>query len=152
MENDLARGLDVRRNVRRWFYGMGLKAEAGAKAAAPVLTGALRASINFAMIGADLSAGGMLTGRLQVGVVYGRRQEWEHRTKSFYAYRALRAVADEISVTLQSDAPSVWIGVGRGWKGTWSYNPGMQGSGVLPRSSPPGSGGAVVGSFQLGGG
>lgn len=151
LSNDLANSLDVRKNVRLWFHLQGLEAEALAKAAAPVLTGFLRSTINWDLIGTDIAAGGVLMGRLQVGAVYGRRQEWEHRSRSFYAWRAIEAIARKIEGTLQSDAPSVWLGVGRGWKGTWSYNPGMQGggSGVLPRGMPPGSGGAVAGSFRV---
>lgn len=125
LENDLPKSLDVRRNARRWFDMMGLRAEAMAKTNAPVLTGALRSSINWHMIGTDITHGGVLLGRLQVGVAYGRRQEWEHKSRSFYAYRAVLAVSQEIASTLQSEdgAASVWLGTGRGWKGTWSWNP-----------------------------
>lgn len=140
--NDLVKGLDARRNVRVWFFRMGLMSEGLAKERAPVRTGFLRSTINWALVGTDISAGGVLQGRLQVAAVYGRRQEWEHRVHSFYAWTAMQDTADAISGVLSSDdgAAQVWLGTGRGWKGTWSWNPGIT---TFSRGSP---GGVVSGS------
>lgn len=127
LKNELLKGLDVRRNARIWFNRMGLMSEGLAKSRAPVLTGFLRSTINWALIGSDISAGGFLQGRLQVGAVYGRRQEWEHKVHSFYAWTAIQDTGAAISSALgtESGAAQIWLGVGRGWKGTWSWNPDM---------------------------
>ena len=154
--NDLPNSLDAHKQVRRWFNQMGMKGERLAKGRAPVDTGALRASISWAMTGTQSTRkGGPLQGRLAVGVVYGRRQEWEHQSRAFYLYDSVLDVAREIEQTLQSDAASVWIGTGRGYRGTPSFNPGISTGptfGAFSRSFDQGvAGGGVAGSGRVGG-
>lgn len=152
--NDLPKAIDAKRNIRKWFTSMMLRAETIAKSRAPVLTGALRASINGAVIGTNLSKGSPLQGRLAVGVVYGRRQEWEHRSRAFYAYFSLLDIAREIEGVLDGNAASVWIGSGRGYKGTMSFNPGISTGptfGSHARTFEEGvQGGGVAGSGKIG--
>lgn len=157
LNNDLPRWMDAKRNARRWFAQMMLRAEGLAKARAPVLTGALRASINGTIVGTSLAQGAPLQGRLSVGVIYGRMQEWEHPTRAFYAYFSILDIAREIEGILEGDAASVWIGTGRGWMGTMSFNPGIsdfsQGKtgGAFSRDFDSGTAqGGVAGSGRIG--
>lgn len=148
--NDLPRALDVRKNVRAWFDRLGMRSEALAKERAPVDTGFLRGTINWTIVGTNLREGGTLIGRLAVGAVYGRRQEWEHATHSFYAYRSIEEVARELESMLEGDAASVWIGAGRGWKGTMSFNPGLSTGGMGARSFEQGvADGGVAASGEV---
>lgn len=71
----------------------GRQAEAIAKTPghSPFLTGELIKSIKWVSATRN-GFGGLITGDLSVGVPYGRRQEFEHKTKKLYLHRALAAV------------------------------------------------------------
>lgn len=113
IENDLLKGLDAHRNLSAWFNGVGLRAEGRAKQYAPVLTGALRASINWALTITGTRGGGPIQGRLRSPLRYARRQEWEHRSRSFYMYRAVVLASKEIESVLSKDTSvKIWIGAG----------------------------------------
>lgn len=135
LRNELPDAFSAKKNVARWFNGMGLRAEGLAKQNAPVLTGALQASINWRMIGTNISTGAPLRGRLAVGVAYGRRQEWEHASRSLYMYRAIMVVVGEIQRVLGSEpsAARIWVGATRGWKRSHSFNPGLSTGGAGSR-------------------
>lgn len=154
LRNQLPDAFSAKKNVWRWFNSMGLRAEMLAKENAPVLTGALRASINWKMIGGNITRSGVLRGRLRVGVVYGRRQEWEHATRSFYMYRAVMVVVGEIQQILGSEDQTtrIWVGTTRGYARTWSFNPGMSTGGAGATDWEEGTAdGGVTGSQGFGG-
>lgn len=58
----------------------------------PFLTGALVRSIKWRRAQEGRILGRVVTGALEVGVPYGRRQEFEHRTRKLYLQRAIQIV------------------------------------------------------------
>ena len=67
----------------------------------PFLTGNLVKSIEWRKARAGKGVSNVVTGALLVGVPYGRRQEFEHSTRSLYLQRALQAVFPEFLSNLQ---------------------------------------------------
>lgn len=67
----------------------------------PRLTGALVKSIKWHRASAGVGNGRVVRGSLQVSVPYGRRQEFENRTKAFYLLRAIQAVQPAYLADLQ---------------------------------------------------
>ena len=83
-------------------YGKRAERLAKSQGWSPRLTGALVRSIQWLEARKGGTAGRVLTGALTVGVPYGRRQEFEHKTRSRYLGRALDAVFPGFVDELQS--------------------------------------------------
>ena len=83
--------LGLRRYIVNKMNEAGRRAEAIAKQPnwSPFLTGALVRSIQWLDAREGLGASRVLVGALSVGVPYGRRQEFENKSKSRYLGRAL---------------------------------------------------------------
>lgn len=69
---------------------------------APFLTGALVRSIKWRKARQGRGLSGVITGALTVGVPYGRRQEFEHPTRSLYLQRALQQVFPDFVARLRN--------------------------------------------------
>ena len=94
----------LQRHVIRTMNKFGRRAARIAKSPghSPRLTGALVASIRWRKAGEGKRAGRVITGALEVGVPYGRRQEFEHPTRKLYLQRALQAVFPEYLQALRN--------------------------------------------------
>lgn len=94
---------NLRNYVVKTMNKHGKEAEQIAKSPgwSPYLTGALVNSIQWMEARGGTTEGRVLTGSLTVGVPYGRRQEFEHRTKSRYLQRAMEAVFPDFVDDLQ---------------------------------------------------
>lgn len=135
--NDFLTGYDAHANLRRFFMDLGLRAEAAAKKAVPFDEGHLRAATNWAMLSTNTRKGQPIAGRLANPLRYARRQEWEHRSRSFWMYGAILAASKELEVVLGS-APGVEVWIGAGGRGGAKYggngisgNPAMSSKGAF---------------------
>lgn len=94
----------LRRHVIRTMNKYGRRAVKVAKSPghSPRKTGALVNSIKWRKAVEGRVRGRVITGALEVGVPYGRRQEFEHNTKRLYLQRALRQVFPEYLAELRN--------------------------------------------------
>lgn len=89
---------DLRSFLINTMNKYGKRAEALAKTTgwSPYLTGALVRSIQWMNARrSERDAHRVIRGSLLVGVPYGRRQEYEHKTRGWYLHRAINAVYPE---------------------------------------------------------